>query len=125
MLDDERLKNPRVGNTYFGSQAERRVPMTMRDWTVKVEGFLTLNDREILQNAGRVSAELAKAHAKREFVEFRRAEDRRLESDFDRAVKRLPSHSDRIRSVRSGPGGSPRFATAPCELYSELYSQLY
>jgi hypothetical protein len=73
------------------SQAERRVPMTMRDWIVKLEGFLTLNDREILQNAGRVSAELAKPHAEREFVEFRRAEDRRLESDFDRAVKRLPS----------------------------------
>ena len=70
-------------------QAERRVPMTMHDWIVKLEGFLRLNDRDILQNAGTVSAELAKAHAEREFVDFRRTEDRSLESDFDRAVKRL------------------------------------
>jgi len=70
-------------------QAERRVPMTMHDWIVKLEGFLRLNDRDILQNAGTVSAELAKAHAEREFVEFRKLDDRSLESDFDRAVKRL------------------------------------
>ena len=72
------------------SQAERRMAMTMSDWITKLEGFLTLNDREILQNAGKVSAELAKAHAEREFVEFRQAEDRSFESDFDRAVKQLP-----------------------------------
>ena len=72
------------------SQAERRVPMTMRDWITKLEGFLTLNDREILQNADTVSAELAKAHAERAFVGFRQVEDRSLESDFDRAVKQLP-----------------------------------
>ena len=72
------------------SQAERRIAMTMADWITKLEGFLTLNDREILQNAGKVSAELARAHAERQFVEFRRVEDRNLESDFDRAVKQLP-----------------------------------
>jgi hypothetical protein len=71
-------------------QAERRIAMTMSDWITKLEGFLTLNDREILQNAGKVSAELARAHAEREFVEFRKIEDRGLESDFDRAVKQLP-----------------------------------
>ena len=70
-------------------QAERRVPMTMHDWIVKLEGFLRLNDRDILHNAGTVSAELAKAHAEREFVAFRKLDDRNLESDFDRAVKRL------------------------------------
>lgn len=63
--------------------------MTMRDWITKLEGFLTLNDREILQHAGRVSAELAKTHAERAFTEFRKVEDRHLETDFDRAVKRL------------------------------------
>jgi hypothetical protein len=72
------------------SQAERRIAMMMADWITKLEGFLTLNDREILQNAGKVSAELARAHAERQFVEFRRVEDRNLESDFDRAVKQLP-----------------------------------
>jgi hypothetical protein len=72
------------------SQAERRVPMSMQDWITKLEGFLTLNDREILTHAGRISADLAKIHAEREFIEFRREEDRLLESDFDRAVQKLP-----------------------------------
>jgi hypothetical protein len=64
--------------------------MTMREWITKLEGFLTLNDPEVLKNAGKVSADLAKEHAEKEFVEFRRQEDRVLESDFDRAVKILP-----------------------------------
>jgi hypothetical protein len=71
-------------------QAERRIAMTMSDWITKLEGFLTLNDRDILQNAGKVSAELARSHAEDEFVEFRKNEDRNLESDFDNAVKQLP-----------------------------------
>jgi hypothetical protein len=75
-------------------QAEHRIAMTMSDWITKLEGFLTLNDREILQNAGKVSAELARTHAEREFVEFRKTEDRNLESDFDRAVKQLPPRTE-------------------------------
>ena len=71
-------------------QAQRRVAMTMQDWITKLEGFLTLNDREILKDAGTVSAEIAKAHAELEFVKFRVVEDQRFESDFDRMVKHLP-----------------------------------
>lgn len=74
-------------------QAMRRVAMTMRDWIAKLEGFLTLNDREILQGAGTVSAQLAKAQAEQEFDKFRIVDDQRFESDFDRMVKRLPSKS--------------------------------
>ena len=72
------------------SQAERRIPMTMQDWITKLEGFLRLNDREVLANAGKVSAELAKEHAEREFTDYRRVEDHTLESDFDRAIQQLP-----------------------------------
>jgi len=72
------------------SQAERRIPMTMQDWITKLEGFLRLNDREVLTNAGKVSADLAKEHAEREFTEYRRVEDHTLESDFDRAIQQLP-----------------------------------
>lgn len=72
-------------------QAARRIAMTMKDWVTKLEGFLTLNDREILQGAGRVSAELAKQHAESEFAKFRVLDDARFESDFDRMVKRLPA----------------------------------
>jgi len=64
--------------------------MTMENWIVKLEGFLKLNDREILQDAGRISAQLAKAHAEEEFDKFHRLEDLTLESDFDRMVKQLP-----------------------------------
>jgi len=72
-------------------QAMRRIAMTMQDWIDKVEGFLTLNDREILQGAGKVSAELAKAHAEQQFGKFRVLDDQRFESDFDQMVKRLPT----------------------------------
>ena len=76
-------------------QAERRVAMTMQDWITKLEGFLTLNDREILQNAGKVSAQLAKTYAEEEYDKFHSREDRELESDFDRMVKQLPPPKDK------------------------------
>jgi len=72
-------------------QAARRIAMTMQDWITKLEGFLTLNDREILQGAGKVSADLAKAHAEQEFDKFRVLDDQRFESDFDQMVKQLPA----------------------------------
>ncbi|MBI5438646.1 MAG: virulence RhuM family protein [Nitrosomonadales bacterium] len=72
-------------------QAMRRIAMTMQDWVSKLEGFLTLNDREILQGAGKVSAELAKAHAEQEFGKFRVLDDQHFESDFDQMLKRLPT----------------------------------
>lgn len=78
VLDDESLKNPDVGNDYF------------QIWITKLEGFLTLNDRDILTHARKISADAAKSHAEVEFSEFRKAENLRLESDFDRAVKNLP-----------------------------------
>lgn len=71
-------------------QAQRRIAMTMEDWVKKLEGFLTLNDREILKDAGKVSATLAKAHVEREFEKFRVQQDRLYESDFDKLVKSLP-----------------------------------
>ncbi|WP_034641147.1 virulence RhuM family protein [Chitinilyticum aquatile] len=72
-------------------QAARRIAMTMKDWITKLEGFLTLNDREILRGAGQVSADLAKSHAETEFSKFRVIDDARIESDFDRMVKSLPA----------------------------------
>jgi hypothetical protein len=72
-------------------QALRRVAMTMQDWVTKLEGFLTLNDREILQGAGTVSAQLAKSQAEHEFDKFRAVHDLRFESDFDQMLKQLPA----------------------------------
>ncbi len=70
-------------------QAMRRIPMTMADWEDRLGGFLKLWDRDILQDAGKVSAELAKAHAESEFEKYRIVQDRLFESDFDRMVKQL------------------------------------
>jgi len=72
-------------------QAGRRIAMTMQNWVTKLEGFLTLNDRDILQGAGKVSAQLAKNHAEAQFSKFRVLADSVFESDFDRMVKQLPS----------------------------------
>lgn len=79
-------------------QAMRRIAMTMQDWISKLEGFLALNDREILQGAGKVTAELAKSHAEQEFGKFRVLDDQRFESDFDRMIKQLPSKTPKKES---------------------------
>lgn len=70
-------------------QAMRKIPMTMADWEKRLAAFLTLWDREVLQDAGKVSAELAKTHAESEFEKFRIVQDRMFESDFDRLMKML------------------------------------
>lgn len=74
-------------------QAMRRVPMAMIDWITKLHGFLTINDRDILSHAGKISHEVAKAFAELEYVNFNKtqvAEADQLDSDFDRTVKLLP-----------------------------------
>ncbi len=70
-------------------QAMRRIPMKMADWEERLGGFLKLWDRDILQDAGKVTAEIAKAHAESEFEKYRIVQDRLFESDFDRLVKQL------------------------------------
>ncbi len=72
-------------------QAMRKIPMTMEDWEKRLAGFLKLWDRDILQDAGRVTAELAKTHAESEYEKFRIVQDRLFESDFDRMVKQIES----------------------------------
>lgn len=64
-------------------QAMRKIPMTMEDWEKRLSGFLQLWDREILQDAGKVTAELAKTHAESEFEKYRIVQDRLYVSDFD------------------------------------------
>ncbi|OQB39306.1 MAG: hypothetical protein BWY06_01750 [Candidatus Latescibacteria bacterium ADurb.Bin168] len=70
-------------------QAMRKIPMTMEDWEARLSGFLRLWDREILQDAGKVTAEIARAHAESEFEKYRIVQDRLFESDFDRLVKQI------------------------------------
>ena len=75
-------------------QAMRRIPMKMADWISKLDSFMTINDRDILTHAGRISHELALAHADTQYEEFhqqRLAAAAGQPDDFDRAVKSLPA----------------------------------
>lgn len=74
---------------YAESQAERKIPMTMRDWATKLNAFLQFNERDILDNPGKVSQEVAKAFAESEFEKYRIVQDRLFESDFDRHIKKV------------------------------------
>ena len=69
--------------------AMRQIPMTMQDWETRLNRFIEATDREILQDAGKVTAEIAKAHAESEFEKYRVIQDRLYESDFDRELKKL------------------------------------
>lgn len=71
-------------------QAMRKIPMYMKDWIAKLDGFLSLNDRDILKHAGKISHEIAIQHAEKQYEEFnlkRVKKQDELESDFDRSVK--------------------------------------
>lgn len=70
--------------------AIRQIPMTMEDWETRLNRFIEATDRAVLQDAGKVTAEIAKAHAETEFEKYRIIQDRLFESDFDRILKNLP-----------------------------------
>ncbi len=78
---------------YAENQAARQIPMRMQDWVQKLDAFLQFNEYEILQDAGRVSHEVAKRLAEEEYAQFRVVQDRDFESDFERAAKRLKKGS--------------------------------
>jgi hypothetical protein len=74
--------------------ARRHIPMTMEDWETRLNRFIAATDREILQDAGKVTAEIAKAHAESEFERYRVIQDRLYVSDFDQAIGHLPPPTD-------------------------------
>jgi hypothetical protein len=67
--------------------AIRQIPMTMEDWESRLNKFIDATDREILQNAGKVTTEIAKAHAESEFEKFRIIQDQNYVSDFDKSCR--------------------------------------
>jgi hypothetical protein len=71
------------------NRAKRRVPMTMEDWAKYLDRILQADDRELLTNAGTISAEIASEHALSEFEKYRVTQDRLFESDFDRQLNLL------------------------------------
>ena len=78
---------------YAEDQAARNIPMRMADWVEKLDGFLRFNERQVLANAGEVSAAVAKELAKGEYERFRVGQDRDYEGDFEREAKLLTAHT--------------------------------
>lgn len=69
---------------YAESQAERNIPMTMEDWAKKLNAFLQFNEKDILENTGKVTAAIAKEFAESEFEKYRIIQDGLFQSNFDK-----------------------------------------
>jgi hypothetical protein len=94
LTEHEMAQLSRLINAYLDvaeDMAQRKIPMTMQDWETRLNRFIEATDREVLQDAGKVSAEIAKAHAESEFEKYRIVQDHLFESDFDRMLKQIES----------------------------------
>lgn len=69
---------------YAEDQAERHIPMTMEDWKSRLDVFLQFNERDVLDNPGKVSHKVAESFALSEFEKYRIIQDKLFESDFDK-----------------------------------------
>jgi hypothetical protein len=96
LTQDELDSLGRIVNAYLElaeDRAKRRIPMTMEDWAKRLDQFIDFNDRELLQDAGQISARIAQDHAESEFEKYRIVQDRLFESDFDKMAE-LPDPED-------------------------------
>ena len=71
------------------SMAERHIPLTMKDWETRLNGFIEMFEYGLLKDAGKVSAEIAKLHAESEFEKYRVIQDELFLSDFDKYMIEL------------------------------------
>ncbi len=94
-LDEKELRNlNRIVTMYLDFaevQAERKIPMKMKDWVEKLDAFLQFNGYELLHDAGRVRKAVADKLALEQYEKYRIGQDHAYESDFDRMVKQLES----------------------------------
>ena len=93
LTENEMVQLQRLVSAYLDvaeDMALRQIPMSMQDWETRLNRFIAATDREILQDAGKVTAEIAQAHAESEFEKYRIVQDRLFESDFDKMIKKLP-----------------------------------
>ncbi|MEZ5497467.1 MAG: virulence RhuM family protein [Gammaproteobacteria bacterium] len=97
LTENEMAQLSRLVNAYLDiaeDMAQRNIPMTMADWEERLNRFITATDRDILQDAGKVTAEIAKARAESEFEKYRIVQDRLYQSDFDKLVNQLSENGD-------------------------------
>ena len=98
LKEDELKSLGRIVNAYLDlaeERALRKIPMTMEDWAKRLDLFLEFDEREILQNAGTISHEIAKGFAESEFEKYRIIQDRLFESDFDKEIKEITNQKER------------------------------
>lgn len=89
LTKEELSSMARIVNAYLDLaelRAEEEVPMTMEDWAEQFEGILRLSKKEILTNAGSISAKIAEEHALTEFEKYRVRQDKLYQSDFDKIL---------------------------------------
>ena len=99
LTGDELESMGRIVNAYLDlaeDRAKKKIPMTMEDWAKRLDRFLEADDRELLQDGGRISAQIAKEFAEGEFEKYRVVQDRLFESDFDRELKKLKAQPGTI-----------------------------
>jgi len=91
----------RIVNSYLElaeERARRKIPMTMEDWAKRLDLFLEFDDRDILQDSGKVTAQIAREFAESEFEKYRIVQDRLFESDFDREIKRIQGEPGEVNA---------------------------
>ena len=96
-LSEQKMRSlERIVSAYLDlaeDRAERHIPMTMEDWSKRLDLFLMADDREVLQDAGKITAEIAKAKAETEFEKYRVIQDRLFVSDFDKYMLELEENA--------------------------------
>lgn len=96
-LSDQEMRSlERIVSAYLDlaeDRAERHIPMTMEDWAKRLDLFLMADDREVFQDAGKITAEIAKAKAETEFEKYRVVQDRLFMSDFDKYMRELEENA--------------------------------
>jgi hypothetical protein len=99
LTEHEIAQLSRLVNAYLDvaeDMAQRKIPVTMQDWESRLNRFIEATDRSVLQDAGKVTAEIARAHAESEFEKYRIVQDRLFESDFDRLVNQIEAGSSHV-----------------------------
>ena len=92
LSEDELGQLNRMVSAYLDfaeNMANRHIPLTMADWEKRLNGFIEMFEYGLLQDAGKVTAEIAKLHAETEFEKYRIVQDRIFMSDYDRFIEEL------------------------------------
>ena len=96
-LSESEMKSlERIVSAYLDlaeDRAERHIPMTMEDWSRRLDLFLAADDREILQDSGRITAEIAKEKAESEYEKYRIIQDKLFMSDYDKYLLEIENNA--------------------------------